>query len=393
MSLWPFGKKKDKEKVKEQESPVVEENAAPALAVEPEVEAEQQPASQEVEAEVPVEEVVEDKPQAEESQKETEAPPEIKKPEKSKPKDSEGKKGWLSRLGKGLEKSSGRLGTGIKEIFTTRKLDDAMLEELEDLLISSDLGVKASVDVIAAIAKEKYDKQIAPEEVRQVLAKYIAKELEPHTQELTVDKANHPHVILFCGVNGSGKTTTMGKFANHFAGQGHKVMVAACDTYRAAAVEQLAVWAERSGCAFMKGKENADPASVAYTALEEAKSKNMDVLLIDTAGRLQNKKNLMEQLTKVVRVLKKLDESAPQNTVIVLDATTGQNAHSQVKLFGEAVDVNGMIITKLDGTAKGGVVVGLAAEHNLPIHAIGVGESIEDLRHFDAQDFAEKLVG
>ena len=302
-------------------------------------------------------------------------------------------KGWLGRLKSGLGKSSTKLGVGLKQIFIARKLDDEMLEELEDLLIASDFGVKTATAIVQELSKSKYDKEISDDEVREVLASHITQKLKPLTQPLTVKADKSPHVILFCGVNGAGKTTTIGKFANQFMKEGKKVMVAAGDTYRAAAVEQLAEWAKRSGCGFIKGKENADPASVAYTALEQAKAENADVLLIDTAGRLQNKSNLMEQLVKVVRVIKKIDETAPHDAVIVLDATTGQNAHSQVKIFSEMIGITGMIITKLDGTARGGVVVGLATEYQLPIHAIGVGESIEDLRAFEAESFAKSLVG
>lgn len=374
MSLWPFGKKsKDKEAVaseaKEESQQYSEEKQSEA-----------------VEAAVAPEQVQVTDQEAKISEKTEEA-------EEAETQTEEQSAGWLSRLSKGLGKSSTKLGTGLKQIFTARKLDDEMLEELEDLLISSDFGVKTAGEIVVDLAKNKYDKEITDEEVKAVLAEHISKKLTPVTKPLEFKPNKNPHVILFCGVNGAGKTTTIGKFANQFIKDGHKVVVAAGDTYRAAAVEQLAEWAKRSGCGFVKGQENADPASVAYTALEQAKKEKADLLLIDTAGRLQNKTNLMEQLAKVVRVIKKLDESAPHDAIIVLDATTGQNAHSQVKTFREMIGLSGMIITKLDGTAKGGVVVGLASEYQLPIHAIGVGESIEDLRAFEAESFAKSLVG
>ncbi len=379
MSIWPFGKGKKKEKA-------LDEVYAAEQEV-PEVEAESEVS---LKPEVASKDLIENTQEIEKSSEPSEAEPnEVA----TTVVEEEAASGWLGRLKKGLGKSSSKLGLGLKQIFTARKLDDEMLEELEDLLIASDFGVKTAAAIVADLAKNKYDKEISGDEVREILVSHITEKLSPVTLPLAVKRDKHPHVILFCGVNGAGKTTTIGKFANQFIEDGLKVMVAAGDTYRAAAVEQLAEWAKRSGCGFVRGAENADPASVAYTALEQAKAESADVLLIDTAGRLQNKANLMEQLVKVVRVIKKLDETAPHDAVIVLDATTGQNAHSQVKTFGEMIGVTGMIITKLDGTAKGGVVVGLAAEYQLPIHAIGVGESIKDLRAFDAVSFAKGLVG
>jgi fused signal recognition particle receptor len=301
-------------------------------------------------------------------------------------------KGWLKRLKKGLNKSSSKLNDGIKNIFVRKKLDDETLEELEDLLIISDIGVETSSYITSQIAKNKFDKEVTTEEIRHDLAKYITEIIEPVATPIELSDKK-PHVILMCGVNGTGKTTTIGKIANNYKNDGKKVVIAACDTFRAAAVEQLEVWSKRSDCLLIKGKAEADPASVAYEAFEKAKQENADVLLIDTAGRLQNKKNLMEQLTKIIKVIKKLDEDAPHNSIIVLDATTGQNANSQVKVFKEMVNLNGIIVTKLDGTAKGGVVVSLAKQFSLPIHAIGVGESIEDLKPFNAESFANSLVG
>ena len=307
-------------------------------------------------------------------------------------KGEEKQKGWLTRLREGLNKSSSKLNDGIKDIFVRKKLDDETLEDLEDLLITSDMGVQTSAYIASKIAKDKFDKEVSTDEIKSDLAKYIAEIIEPVAKPIEISNKK-PHVILMCGVNGTGKTTTIGKIANNYKKDGKKVVIAACDTFRAAAVEQLEVWSKRSDCPLIKGKEGADPASVAYEAFAKAKEEKADVLMIDTAGRLQNKKNLMEQLTKIIKVIKKLDEEAPHNSIIVLDATTGQNANSQVKVFGEMVNLNGIIVTKLDGTAKGGVVVSLAKQFSLPIHAIGVGESIEDLKPFNAESFANSLVG
>lgn len=310
-----------------------------------------------------------------------------KKPEKEIKKLS-----WKERLKQGLGKSQARLNDGFKEIFIRKKLDEQALEELEELLISSDLGVSMSAQIIAKLAEHKFDPNNAEENVRTVLAEEIAKVLSPYTKTLTISQ-QAPHVILFSGVNGTGKTTTIGKLAHRFKSEGKSVLITACDTFRAAAVEQLERWAERADVAIEKGPENADPASVAYKAIERAQKENIDVVMIDTAGRLQNKANLMEQLAKVVRVIQKLIPEAPHESIIVLDATTGQNAHSQVKTFHEMVALTGVIITKLDGTAKGGIVVSLAESFKLPFYAIGVGEQIDDLQSFDANEFAKDLVG
>ncbi len=277
-------------------------------------------------------------------------------------------------------------------IVTKRKLDEAMLEALEELLISSDMGVNVASEVTAALAKDRFDKEVSAEEVREVLAEKIAAILATSAQPLTLSNAS-PHVVLVVGVNGNGKTTTLGKLAQQYKSEGKKVMMAACDTFRAAAVEQLSEWGNRVGVEVISGPAQSDPGSVAYKALEEAKKKNIDVLLIDSAGRLQNKEGLMEELAKIIRVMKKLDEHAPHHTVLVLDATTGQNAHSQVQVFKEKVNISGLIVTKLDGTAKGGVVVALAKKFGLPIYAVGVGEGVEDLKPFAAADFARSLMG
>ncbi len=303
------------------------------------------------------------------------------------------KKGWLSRLKAGLSKSSNKLTSGIGDLFTKRKLDDEALEELEDLLITSDMGIATASKIVQGIAKSRFGKDISSEELKAALADEIVPILEPVTKPLDVQTGRKPHVVLVCGVNGSGKTTTIGKLAKIYSDQGLKVMLAAGDTFRAAAVEQLKVWGERTNVPVIAKETGADAAALAYDAVAQAKADGCDVLLIDTAGRLQNKAHLMDELEKVVRVIKKVDETAPHDTVLVLDSTVGQNAHSQVETFDKIVDVTGLIVTKLDGTAKGGVTVSLAERFGKPVHAIGVGEAAEDLRPFEARAFANALVG
>ena len=303
--------------------------------------------------------------------------------------------GWLSRLSKGLSKSSNKLGDNITGVFTKRKLDQDALDELEEILIMADLGPKTAAKIVENFSKEKFDKEISGSDIKKALAGQITEILNPVTQPLDITASEtKPFVILVCGVNGAGKTTTIGKMAHDYHVKQHKkVMIAAGDTFRAAAVEQLDVWAKRAHVPLVKKDIGADAGAVAYEAMERAKADNVDLLMIDTAGRLQNKANLMEELAKVIRVIKKQDESAPHAVVLVLDSTTGQNAHSQVEHFKEVVDVTGLVVTKLDGSAKGGVVVGLAEQFGLPIHAIGVGEKIEDLSPFQAQDYADALLG
>ncbi|WP_419798535.1 MAG: signal recognition particle-docking protein FtsY [Terasakiella sp.] len=303
------------------------------------------------------------------------------------------KKGWLSRLKAGLSKSSNKLTSGIGDIFTKRKLDDEALEELEDLLITSDMGISTAAKIVQGIAKSRFGKDISSEELKAALADEIVPILEPVTKPLDVQTGRKPHVVLVCGVNGSGKTTTIGKLAKIYSDQGLKVMLAAGDTFRAAAVEQLKVWGERTNVPVIAKETGADAAALAYDAVAQAQADGCDVLLIDTAGRLQNKAHLMDELEKVVRVIKKVDETAPHDTVLVLDSTVGQNAHSQVETFDKIVNVTGLIVTKLDGTAKGGVTVSLAERFGKPVHAIGVGEAAEDLRPFEARAFANALVG
>lgn len=298
---------------------------------------------------------------------------------------------FLTKLKSGLSKTSGKLSGGITGIFTKRKLDNASLEELEELLIEADLGAPLAAELTAEFSKNRFDKNIEANEVREFLAGKISSILEPYAIPLTTD--NRPlTTIIMVGVNGNGKTTTIGKLASKFKNDGKKVMIAAADTFRAAAVEQMQEWGRRSDIEVITGAFQADPASVAFNAFERARAEKADILFIDTAGRLQNKSNLMAELQKIIKVIKKIDEAAPHHIIQVLDATTGQNAISQVTAFKEMVNVTGLIITKLDGTAKGGIVVALAKQARLPIHAIGIGEAIDDLDAFKPADFARNLV-
>ncbi|MDP6705220.1 MAG: signal recognition particle-docking protein FtsY [Alphaproteobacteria bacterium] len=301
--------------------------------------------------------------------------------------------GWLGRLKAGLGRSAGSLGQGLTTLFRKRRLDQAALDDLEDLLITADLGPTVAAEVTARLAADKFDTEVTDFEIREALAGVVAKILEPVAQPLNIDPANRPHVVLVVGVNGTGKTTTIGKMAGHLAAAGQKVVLAAGDTFRAAAIEQLQVWGERTGATVVARAVGSDAAAVAYEGLEQARAEDADVLLIDTAGRLQNKDNLMAELAKVGRVVGKLDESAPHDVLLVLDATTGQNALSQVEVFSEVADVTGLAMTKLDGTARGGVLVALAARFALPVHFIGVGEAADDLQPFDAGEFARALAG
>ena len=307
--------------------------------------------------------------------------------------DAPRKKGWFGRLKDGLKRSTTALSGGISDIFVKRKLDATTLEDLEDLLIMSDLGVKVSQAVCSRLSKSRFDKEISPEEVQQALSEEVANILRPVARPLEINTDNSPHIILMVGVNGSGKTTTIGKLARKFQLEGKSVMLAAGDTFRAAAIEQLQVWGQRNQVPVISGKVGADAAGLAFDAIEQARQQNIDVLMIDTAGRLHNKSHLMEELSKIIRVIRKQDDTAPHSTLLVLDATTGQNAVLQAKVFQEVAQVSGLIMTKLDGTAKGGVLVAIAEKFDLPIHAIGVGETIEDLQPFDADDFSKMLVG
>jgi fused signal recognition particle receptor len=306
---------------------------------------------------------------------------------------SEERRGWLQRLKSGLARSSTRLSEGIGAIVSRRRLDDETLQQLEELLIAADMGVGIAAEVTSSLRRTRFNQEVTQDEVKSAVAEQVARLLEPVAKPLVLDPTRKPHVILVVGVNGSGKTTTIGKLAKLYRDAGKRVVLAAGDTFRAAAVEQLKIWGERTGSTVVTRPQDADAAGLAYDALAEAKTAGADVLLIDTAGRLHNKANLMAELQKITRVIKKLDPAAPHSVLLVLDATTGQNAHAQAETFRAMIGVTGLVMTKLDGTARGGVVVSLAEKYGIPVHAIGVGESAEDLRPFTADAFARSLVG
>ncbi|MGE0717265.1 MAG: signal recognition particle-docking protein FtsY [Alphaproteobacteria bacterium] len=303
------------------------------------------------------------------------------------------KRGWFRRLRDGLARTTAKITEGIGAIFTKRRLDDAQLDELETLLIQADLGPAAAERLVGGLRKTRFGQEVTADEVRLYLADEIARSLAPAARALVPNPALKPHVVLVVGVNGSGKTTTIGKMARAWRMEGKRVVIAAGDTFRAAAVEQLQVWGERAGVPVVAGKPGADAAGLAYDALARARAEGADVLVIDTAGRLQNKAGLMEELRKIIRVIRKLDPAAPHDCILVMDATVGQNAHQQVEVFKEMVGVTGLVMTKLDGTAKGGVVVALAERFGLPVYALGVGEGADDLRPFEATQFARGLMG
>ena len=301
--------------------------------------------------------------------------------------------GFFNRLKEGLTRSTQKLTTGIAAVLVKRRLDDAALAELEEGLIAADLGPAAAAHIIAAFRRSRFGNDETEAEIRQALADEIAAILAPVAQPLVLDPALKPHVVLVVGVNGTGKTTTIGKLALQYREQGLRAVLVAGDTFRAAAVEQLQIWGSRTGAPVVSGAHEADAAGLAFNALTQARHDGADVLLIDTAGRLHNRAALMEELRKMIRVLRKQDPSAPHSVLLVLDATTGHNALEQVRVFKEMVDVTGLIVTKLDGSARGGIVVALAQEYGLPVHAVGVGEQAGDLRPFEAMDFARGLVG
>jgi fused signal recognition particle receptor len=303
------------------------------------------------------------------------------------------KASWFQKLRSGLSRSSNAITESITAIFTKRKLDEAALEEFEDTLIKADLGLETAAAITDALRAGRYNKEIGEDEVKAVLAAEIEKALGPVAQPLVVDPGRKPHVILVVGVNGTGKTTTIGKLAAKFRADGLSVVLAAGDTFRAAAIEQLRIWGERTGARVVARDTGADAAGLAFDALKDAQAEGADVLLIDTAGRLQNKDELMAELEKVVRVIRKIDPSAPHTVLLTLDATTGQNALGQVEVFGKRAGVSGLVMTKLDGTARGGILVAIAARHKLPVHFIGVGEQVDDLEPFRAEDFARALAG
>ena len=301
--------------------------------------------------------------------------------------------GFFSRLKQGLSRSTQKFSESIGAVLTRKRLDDAALDELETALVAADLGTEVAARIIASFRSSRFGREATEEEIRTALAEEIAAILEPVARPLVLDPSLRPHVVLVVGVNGTGKTTTIGKLAQQYRDDGLRPMLVAGDTFRAAAVEQLQIWGQRTGAPVVTAPANSDPAGLAFDALGRARQDGTDVLLIDTAGRLHNKTALMEELRKVIRVIRKLDDSAPHSVLLVLDATTGQNAIAQVEVFREMVDVSGLIVTKLDGSARGGIVVALAEAFGIPVHAVGVGEQAGDLRPFDALDFARGLVG
>jgi len=300
---------------------------------------------------------------------------------------------WWRRLSSGLKRTSTSLGTAVADLVTKRRLDQAMLEDIEDVLLRADLGTDVAARIADAVGAGRYDKAISADEVKNVVATEVEKVLSPVARPLVIDTSHSPFVILVVGVNGSGKTTTIGKLSAKFSAEGRRVMLAAGDTFRAAAIEQLKVWGERTRSPVIAGAQGSDSAGLAFNALTAAKEQKVDVLLIDTAGRLQNKAELMNELEKVVRVVRKVDASAPHAVLLVLDATVGQNALSQVEAFQRTAGVTGLVMTKLDGTARGGILVALAEKHKLPVHFIGVGEGVDDLAPFTARDFAQAIAG
>jgi fused signal recognition particle receptor len=314
-------------------------------------------------------------------------------PEMSPPPAAPGKSSWLQRLASGLKRSSDQLSGGLADIFIKKRLDEAMLDELEDVLIQADFGLDVASSITAALRRDRFDRDIAPGEVRAVLAAEIEKDLAPVARPLVIDPAQKPFVILMIGVNGSGKTTTIGKLASLYGAEGRSVMLAAGDTFRAAAIEQLQVWGQRTGAPVVARPAGSDAAGLAFDALTEARAQNRDILIIDTAGRLQNRDELMGELEKIIRVIKKVDPTAPHATLLTLDATTGQNALNQVEIFSRRAGVTGLVMTKLDGTARGGILVAIAKKYGLPVHFVGVGEGIDNLEPFAAADFARALTG
>jgi fused signal recognition particle receptor len=306
---------------------------------------------------------------------------------------SAAKQGMFARLKAGLSRTAQQLSGGLTGVFTKQRLDADTIRDLEDALIRADIGTNLARELAADVAKDRYDTDISETELRMLLSQAIAKVLASAAKPFSVDRARKPFVVLVAGVNGTGKTTTIGKLAAKLSGDGFKVWLAAGDTFRAAAIDQLKVWGERANAPVIARAPGADAAGLAFDALTQARNENADILLIDTAGRMQNKSGLMSELQKIARVLKKQDEFAPHAAILVLDATTGQNAISQVEAFQEAVPLTGLIMTKLDGTAKGGILVALAHRFKIPIHFIGVGESLGDLQSFDATAFSRALTG
>jgi len=386
-----------------EQPPVMEPIAVEAPAPEPVVEPEPEPAVELEQSDVAktpdepvVEEAVEPAPQPEPVKpKKVKVAKAVEEHKEEAPVEAapEPKLSWFERLRRGLLRSSNSLSESIGGIFTKRKLDDDTLQDLEDVLIQADLGLETAMRVTDALASGRYGKDVTGEEVRTIMGAEIEKVLGPVAKPLELDQSHKPHVILVVGVNGTGKTTTIGKLAAKLTAGGLKVMLAAGDTFRAAAIEQLHIWGERTGSLVVSSKLGADAAGLAYDAWEKAKEAGSDVLIIDTAGRLQNKAELMDELAKIVRVLGKHDPEAPHTVLQTLDATTGQNALNQVEIFKNIAGVNGLVMTKLDGTARGGILVAISAKHKLPIYFIGVGEGVDDLEPFAAKDFARAIAG
>ncbi|HTN63697.1 MAG TPA: signal recognition particle-docking protein FtsY [Devosia sp.] len=300
---------------------------------------------------------------------------------------------WFARLAGGLKRSSDQLTGSIADVFTKKKLDAATLDELEDVLIQADLGVETAMAITETLRRDKFDRDVSGEDVRAVLATEVEKVLEPVARPLVIDSSKKPFVILMIGVNGSGKTTTIGKLSQKLAAEGKSVLLAAGDTFRAAAIEQLQIWGARTNAPVVSGPAGADASGLAFDAVTRAKAEARDVLIIDTAGRLQNRDELMSELEKIIRVIKKVDPTAPHATLLTLDATTGQNALRQVEIFGQRAGVTGLVMTKLDGTARGGILVAIAKKTGMPVHFIGVGEGVDDLEPFAAADFAQAIAG
>jgi len=302
------------------------------------------------------------------------------------------KQSWWQRLSGGLKRTSASIGGAVTDLVAKRRLDRAMLDDIEEVLIRADLGLESAARIAAAVGEGRYDKSITADEVKAVVAAEVEKVLTPVAEPLPIGEGK-PFVVLVVGVNGSGKTTTIGKLASKFRAEGRSVMLAAGDTFRAAAIDQLNIWGARSGASVIARAPGADAAGLAFDALTQARGEGVDMLLVDTAGRLQNKAVLMVELQKIVRVMKKVDPAAPHAVLLVLDATVGQNALSQVEVFRDIAGVSGLVMTKLDGTARGGILVAIAAKYGLPVHFIGVGEGIDDLAPFSAKDFARAIAG
>jgi fused signal recognition particle receptor len=323
------------------------------------------------------------------------APPEpvIPPPSTSSGRAEASRRSWLQRLTSGLKRSSDQLTGGIASIFTKKKLDAATLDELEGILIQADFGLETTEAVTDTLRRDRFNRDISAEDVRAVLVAEVEKVLAPVARPLVIDAAKRPFVILMVGVNGTGKTTTIGKLAAQLRAEGKSVMLAAGDTFRAAAIEQLQVWGQRTGAEVIAKAAGSDASGLAFDAVTRARAEGTDVLVIDTAGRLQNRDELMSELEKIIRVIRKVDPGAPHATLLTLDATTGQNALNQVEIFGKRAGVTGLVMTKLDGTARGGILVAIARKFGLPVHFIGVGESVDDLEPFAAKDFAAAIAG